>query len=184
MEVFRKFPEISRTKRGAATALAESPHDAKVLWVGTDDGALWITRDGGKKWKDITENVKLTGHFQVNAIESSRYAEGRAYVAFDGHRSDNDDPHIYVTEDFGATWKALNANLPDLIEAQITLGQRLYNDARTVVQVGAKLPKVVGKAGGQALACIAAGADQAAKASVRVRVSIRASATVTSRVGG
>ena len=84
----------------------------------------------------------------------------------------------------GALVNTLNANLPDLIEAQITLGQRLYNDARTVVQVGAKLPKVVGKAGGQALACIAAGADQAAKASVRVRVSIRASATVTSRVGG
>jgi photosystem II stability/assembly factor-like uncharacterized protein len=105
-------PEISRTKRGAATALAESPRDAKVLWVGTDDGALWITRDGGKEWKDITKSVGLAGHYQVNAIEASRYADGRAYVAFDGHRSDNDDPHIYVTEDFGATWKAINANLP------------------------------------------------------------------------
>jgi len=105
-------PQISRTDRGAATALAESPRDAKVLWVGTDDGALWVTRDGGAKWENITEKVGLKGHYQVNAIETSRYADGRAYVTFDGHRSDNDDPHIYVTEDYGAKWETLNANLP------------------------------------------------------------------------
>ena len=105
-------PQISRTDRGAATALAESSRDAKILWVGTDDGALWVTRDGGSKWENITEKVGLKDHYQVNAIEASRYADGRAYVTFDGHRSDNDDPHIYVTEDYGAKWKALNANLP------------------------------------------------------------------------
>jgi photosystem II stability/assembly factor-like uncharacterized protein len=105
-------PEITHTKRGSATALAESPRDANVLYVGTDDGALWVTRDGGHQWTDITKNVALPGAFHVSTIEASRFEAGRAYVAFDGHRSDNDDPHAYVTEDFGATWKPLNAGLP------------------------------------------------------------------------
>lgn len=84
----------------------------------------------------------------------------------------------------GTLVATLNANLPDLIEAQMTLGQRLYDDARTVAQLGVHLPKIAGQAGAQALACIAGGADLAAKASVRVRVSIRASATITGRLSG
>jgi photosystem II stability/assembly factor-like uncharacterized protein len=105
-------PEITATKKGSGTALAESPRNANVLWAGTDDGALWLTRDGGKEWKNVAKNVGLPGPFWVASIEASRAAEGRAYVAFDAHRSDNDDPHVYVTEDFGQTWKSLRANLP------------------------------------------------------------------------
>ncbi len=105
-------PEITATKRGSATTLAESPKDPEVLYVGTDDGALWITRDGGTNWNNITKNVGLPAPRWVSHIEPSRYAEGRAYVVFDGHRSDNDDPLVFVTEDFGKSWKSLNANLP------------------------------------------------------------------------
>jgi photosystem II stability/assembly factor-like uncharacterized protein len=105
-------PEITRTERGSATALSESPRNPNVLYVGTDDGLLWVTRDGGKEWKNITANVNLPGPFWVATIEASRFAEGRAYVVFDGHRSDNDDPHVYVTEDFGQSWRSLRANLP------------------------------------------------------------------------
>jgi len=119
-------PEITRTKRGSATALAESPRNADLLWVGTDDGNLWITRDGGANWTNVTplptplrgekSGVKggdtLPGPRWVASVEPSRYVEGRAYVAFDGHRSDDDEPHIFVTEDFGQTWKSLRANLP------------------------------------------------------------------------
>ncbi len=105
-------PEITLTNKGSATALAESPRNPNVLWVGTDDGALWITRDGGKEWTEISKNVKLPGPRWVATIEPSRAVEGRAYVVFDGHRSDDDDPHVYVTEDFGQTWKSLRANLP------------------------------------------------------------------------
>ncbi len=105
-------PEISRTKRGSATAIAESPLDSNVLYAGTDDGALWITRDGGQNWTSIAEDVGLPGHFHVSSIEASRFQAGRAYLAFDGHRSNNDDPHVYVTEDFGKSWRSIRANLP------------------------------------------------------------------------
>jgi photosystem II stability/assembly factor-like uncharacterized protein len=105
-------PEISRTKRGTAFALAESPKNPDVLWAGTDDGNLWITKDGGGKWTNVFEKVGLPGPRWVSTIEASRYAEGRCYVAFDGHRSDDDNPYLFVTEDFGQTWKPIRGNLP------------------------------------------------------------------------
>jgi membrane-associated protease RseP (regulator of RpoE activity) len=108
-------PEITRTKRGSATALAESPRNSEVIWAGSDDGFLWVTRDGGANWLNVTANVQkagLPGYIWVSTIEASRFADGRAYVAFDAHRSNNDNPYLFVTEDFGATWKPIHANLP------------------------------------------------------------------------
>jgi photosystem II stability/assembly factor-like uncharacterized protein len=105
-------PEISRTKRGTTTSLAESPLNPNVLYAGTDDGNLWVTRDGGSKWDNVAEKVGLPGPRWVASIEASRFAEGRAYVAFDAHRSDDDEPYVYVTEDFGNSWKPLRGNLP------------------------------------------------------------------------
>jgi len=121
--VFRSFnrgddlhiisPEITRTKRGSGTALSESPRNADILWAGTDDGHLWVTKDGGKEWTNVTKNVGLPSFRWVATIEASRFADGRAYVAFDCHRSNDDKPCVYVTEDFGATWKPIMANLPE-----------------------------------------------------------------------
>jgi photosystem II stability/assembly factor-like uncharacterized protein len=105
-------PGLGRTERGTATALAESPRNPEVLWAGTDDGALWVTRDGGREWTNVAGNVGLPGPRWVAGIDASRAKEGRAYVAFDGHRSDDDEPYVYVTEDYGQTWKSLRANLP------------------------------------------------------------------------
>jgi S1-C subfamily serine protease/photosystem II stability/assembly factor-like uncharacterized protein len=105
-------PEITATHRGSATALAESPKTPDLLYAGTDDGALWITRDGGKTWTNIAANLKLDGPRWIASIEPSHFVEGRAYVALDCHRSDDDDPAVFVTEDFGATWKSIRANLP------------------------------------------------------------------------
>jgi photosystem II stability/assembly factor-like uncharacterized protein len=108
-------PEITRTPRGSATALAESPRDADVLWVGTDDGAVWLTRDGGKSWTNLSERFSsagLPGPRWVASLEPSRVVSGRCYVVFDAHRSDDDAPYVFVTEDFGQTWKSLRANLP------------------------------------------------------------------------
>jgi hypothetical protein len=106
------LPEISRTKRGTASALAESPRNPNVLHVGTDDGYLWVTQDGGAKWTNVAEKVGLPGPRWVASIEPSRFADGRAYVVFDAHRSDDDAPYVCVTEDFGKTWKSLRGNLP------------------------------------------------------------------------
>ncbi|HTU89473.1 MAG TPA: PDZ domain-containing protein, partial [Gemmataceae bacterium] len=105
-------PEISRTKRGTATALAESPRNPNVLYAGTDDGYLWVTQDGGTKWTNVADKVGLPGPRWIATIEASRFADGRAYVVFDAHRSDDDKPYVYVTEDFGQTWKSLHGNLP------------------------------------------------------------------------
>lgn len=105
-------PQITRNNRGAATALAESPLNADVLYVGAEDGALWATTDGGESWINRTFNVPLPGPCWVATLEASRFAEGRVYAAFDGHRSDDDNPYVYVSEDYGATWQNVTANLP------------------------------------------------------------------------
>ena len=108
-------PEITRTKRGSATALAESPRNPDVLWVGTDDGAVWVTKDAGKEWTNLAESFKaagIPGPRWVSTIETSRWVDGRAYVVFDGHRSNDEAPYVFVTEDFGKTWKPLAALLP------------------------------------------------------------------------
>jgi len=104
--------DLTRTPVGSGSALGESPRDPAVIWAGTDDGYLWVTRDGGAHWTNVTEKIGLPRPSYVSRIEPSRFADGRCYVAFDGHRSDLDGPFAYVTEDFGASWKSLNANLP------------------------------------------------------------------------
>jgi photosystem II stability/assembly factor-like uncharacterized protein len=105
-------PNITRTDKGSATALGESPRNPNVVYVGTDDGALWVSKDGGTTWTDIVKNVGLSKPCYVSTIEPSRFEDGRAYVAFDGHRSDIDDPLVFLTEDMGATWKPLRGALP------------------------------------------------------------------------
>jgi photosystem II stability/assembly factor-like uncharacterized protein len=105
-------PELTRTDQGSATALAESPRNPDVLWAGTDDGNLWVTRDGGAKWLNVTSRVGLPKPYWVSTIEPSRDVEGRCYVCFDAHRSDDDEPYVFVTENFGETWKPLRRNLP------------------------------------------------------------------------
>jgi photosystem II stability/assembly factor-like uncharacterized protein len=115
-------PEITLTKGGSASAIAESPKNPDVLWAGTDDGALWVTRDGGQKWTQLApvlsqrdpqvSGASLPGPRWVATIEASRYKEGRAYVCFDAHRSDDDKPYLFVTEDFGQTWANITNNLP------------------------------------------------------------------------
>src|SRR5262249_32984959 len=65
-------PDITRSSRGTATALAESPRNPDVLWVGTDDGSLCVTHDGGKTWQNVADRVGLPGPRWVSTIEASR----------------------------------------------------------------------------------------------------------------
>jgi photosystem II stability/assembly factor-like uncharacterized protein len=106
-------PELSKTNHGSATCISESPRNPNILYVGTDDGALWVMKDGGKEWSEISKNVGLPGLRHVASVEASRFEEGRAYVCFDGHRSDDDKPYIFVTEDYGLSWKPITSNLPE-----------------------------------------------------------------------
>jgi len=95
------------------TAIAESPVQAGVLWCGTDDGNVQVTRDGGKTWTNVARNIPgLPKNSWCSRVEASHFEAGTAYVTFDNHRSDDYSPYIYKTTDFGRTWKSLRANLP------------------------------------------------------------------------
>ena len=94
-------------------SIAESPKQAGVIWVGTNDGLVQVTRDGGRTWKNVTPNIPdLPPWGEVDNIEASPYDPGTAYVPFDFHKTDNNAPYIYKTTDYGATWTAIRSNLP------------------------------------------------------------------------
>jgi photosystem II stability/assembly factor-like uncharacterized protein len=92
-------------------ALAESYHDPGVLWVGTDDGLVHITKDGGKNWEDITPN-QIPKWSLISMIELSTYDPATAYLAVDRHELDDFEPHIYKTADFGKTWRRIVDGIP------------------------------------------------------------------------
>jgi photosystem II stability/assembly factor-like uncharacterized protein len=94
--------------------LAESPLLPGVIWAGTDDGNLQVSRDNGATWKNVVKNVAGVpdGTF-VSRVEPSHYDPGTCYATFDGHRTDDHKPYLFVTRDFGESWQALNANLPE-----------------------------------------------------------------------
>src|SRR6185503_9599643 len=74
-------------------AIAESPKEAGVIWAGTNDGIVQITRDGGKNWTNVTKNIpNLPAWGTVSNIEASRYSPGTAYLTVDGHQVNNRDP--------------------------------------------------------------------------------------------
>jgi photosystem II stability/assembly factor-like uncharacterized protein len=88
--------------------ICESPRDAGVVWVGTDDGNVQLTRDGGKTWTNVVGNIQgLPQHAWVSSVEASHFDEGTAYVTFDVHTFGDMRPYVYKTTDFGKTWSAL-----------------------------------------------------------------------------
>ncbi|MEO0849909.1 MAG: hypothetical protein AAFY04_00685 [Pseudomonadota bacterium] len=91
--------------------LADSPHKAGILWAGTDDGRLQVTRDDGKSWADVTPAGVSDGMF--NAIEVSPHNAGTAYVAFTRYKMGDQNPYIYQTSDYGKTWSRRDSGLPD-----------------------------------------------------------------------
>jgi len=98
--------------RGTIYALAPSFKEADILWAGTDDGLVHITRDGGKTWKNITP-PQLKPWSKVSIIEASHFEASTAYVAVNSFRLDDLHAHIYRTRDFGAAWQEITAGLPD-----------------------------------------------------------------------
>lgn len=99
--------------RGVVYALAPSPLRASLLWAGTDDGLVQVTRDGGRSWRAVTP-PGITPWSHVDAIDASHFDAGTAYVAVDRHRLDDDRPYVYVTHDGARTWRAaVNGIAPD-----------------------------------------------------------------------
>ncbi len=88
--------------------IAESPKNADVIWAGTDDGNVQITRDGGKHWTNVVKNVPdLPANTWVSTIEASHFDPAVAYATFDGHAAGDMRPHVYRTKDYGKTWISL-----------------------------------------------------------------------------
>jgi len=117
----RTSPEsggITRDASGAETnatliSVVESALVPGVIWGGTDDGNVQVTRDGGKTWTNVRGNI--TGPpagTWVSRVTPSRYDAGTAYVSFDGHRNDDFKPYIFKTTDYGRTWTNRSGNLP------------------------------------------------------------------------
>jgi len=95
---------------GAISAIAPAPRDAREIWVGTDDGLVKLTRDGGAHWSDITpKSVALWA--KVASIDPSAVKPGTAYASVDAHRIDDFSPHVLRTQDYGRTWQDISGNL-------------------------------------------------------------------------
>jgi photosystem II stability/assembly factor-like uncharacterized protein len=106
-------PKGADKQRGVIYALAPSFKTVNTLWAGTDDGQVWITRDGGKNWADITPK-ELTAWSKVTQISASHFDDQAAYVSVSRFRINDVHPYIYRTHDGGKSWKVITAGLPDL----------------------------------------------------------------------
>ncbi len=88
--------------------IAESPLDENVIWVGTDDGQVQVTKNAGKKWKNVVGNIpNLPKNTWVYHIEASVHDKATAYAVFDGHTANDAKPYVYKTIDYGQSWKSI-----------------------------------------------------------------------------
>jgi hypothetical protein len=97
---------------GTLTTLSESPLQEGLIYAGTDDGNVQMTRDNGTRWIDLTDRFRLTASRWVSCVLASIHRPGTAYVAFDGHRDNDFSPYIFKTNDFGTTWTSITAGIP------------------------------------------------------------------------
>ncbi len=95
-------------------SLAESPVQSGILWAGTDDGNLQVSKDGGVTWRNVIDNIKGLNPFSpVSHVEPSHRDAGTCYVSFDRHMLDDYLPHLFKTSDFGQTWSNITTGLPE-----------------------------------------------------------------------
>ncbi|HMA46053.1 MAG TPA: hypothetical protein VKP11_02420, partial [Frankiaceae bacterium] len=103
----------SAETHGTAVTLAESPIRPGILFAGTDDGNVWMTRNDGANWENLTGRFPgLPRATWVTRVEPSPFDSATVYVTFDGHRNDDFHPYAYVSTDFGRTFRSISANLP------------------------------------------------------------------------
>jgi photosystem II stability/assembly factor-like uncharacterized protein len=121
LQIFGKTPDKTTLSRHdgvqeypTITTFSESPLTPDVLWVGTDDGNLQVTRDGGKNWKNVASRVPgVPKGTYVSRVVASKAGQGTAFATFDGHRSDDYSIYIFVTTDYGESWKAIRNGIPE-----------------------------------------------------------------------
>ncbi|HSR69304.1 MAG TPA: glycosyl hydrolase [Acidobacteriota bacterium] len=91
-------------------SISESPLDSEIVWTGSDDGRVQVTRDGGGSWSDVTGNLpQLPRAAWVSSVHASRHSPSRVYVTVDNHRNGDQDLYLYLSDDWGATWTRLQS---------------------------------------------------------------------------
>jgi len=104
--------KLGLTDRGTATAMAQSPRDSDILWVGTDDGALWRSDNAGETWQELHKKLPgLPGPRYISHIQPSHHRTERVFVSLDGHRSDDLEAYLFMSEDLGDTWKPITTGI-------------------------------------------------------------------------
>jgi photosystem II stability/assembly factor-like uncharacterized protein len=109
---YRSQPTAAVTQRGVIYAVAPSPLDVNLIWVGTDDGLIHRTTDGGAHWTDVTPK-QLKPWQKISIIDASHFDKNSAYAAVNTLRLDDPRPHIYRTHDGGATWTEVVSGIPE-----------------------------------------------------------------------
>ncbi|HSC29058.1 MAG TPA: hypothetical protein VLD67_17410, partial [Vicinamibacterales bacterium] len=110
------------TSYGTIISLSESPVMAGVVWVGTDDGTVQVSRDGGSTFTNVggaMPGLPPNHVYWISRIEASHFDAGTAYVSVDGHREDDLKPYLYVTRDYGKSWQSIAADLPQFGNIQV-----------------------------------------------------------------
>ena len=124
-------PQLSKndghTTISTIISISESPVARGVVWAGTDDGNVQVSRDNGAMFTEVGKNITglpagaLSGDspYWISRIEASHYDAGAAYIAIDGHRTDDLKPYVYVTRDYGRTWASVSGGLPPFGNVQV-----------------------------------------------------------------
>jgi photosystem II stability/assembly factor-like uncharacterized protein len=110
---YRTADLAAMPRRGVIYAVGPSPLDASLIWAGTDDGLVHVTRDGGTTWREVTPPA-LRAWDKVSQIDAGHFAAGVAYLAVNAIRRDDMRPHVYRTRDGGATWTHIVAGLQEM----------------------------------------------------------------------
>ena len=108
-----KFGGLEMSQYGTLTTIAESPVQQGVLWAGSDDGNVHVSRDGGESWTNVDDRIPDNPEYWVTRIIASQHDAGTAYLAYTGRHHTDSRSFPYRTEDFGESWTSVAANLPE-----------------------------------------------------------------------
>ena len=145
----------SAETHGTVTTVAESPVRPGIVWAGTDDGNVWLTRNDGAAWENLTARFAgVPRATWVSRVEPSAFDSATVYVSFDGHRSDDFRPYVFVSTDFGRTFRSIGANLPATEYVHVV---REHPRRRQILFVGTELTAYVSTDAGESWQRFSAG---------------------------